>query len=392
MAETVTFAAIGNYDPPALRPALERVLTRHFEAVGGISGRSVMIKPNLLACRRPDDPACVNGVLLLETARLLRDAGAAKIAVIENPAVETAPAVLRALGVHDQLADLGVSMANCSDYRRVNMPEGATFRQLELAQEFRDFDLVLNLAKAKTHGMMTLTLAVKNLFGLVRGSERLAWHLAVGRDYRRFAELLLDIHLAVKPQLNLLDAVIGMEGNGPGSGDPVKIGFIAAANDALALDSAVAPLLGVPELLELQVAAERGLRPEITCTGDTEIEVVRLRLPDPPELEYEWGVWFPARLRNFLRRRLVSRPVLHREACIGCGRCVQMCPPKSLRLVNGKPVFALRDCIRCYCCQEHCPCGAIVPRRTLLMRVADRIERILRPLWSRCRVKKRDNH
>ena len=392
MAETVTFAAIGNYDPPALRPALEQVLTRHFEAVGGIPGRSVMIKPNLLACRRPDDPACVNGVLLLETARLLRDAGAAKIAVIENPAVETAPAVLRALGVHDQLADLGVSMANCSDYRRVNMPEGATFRQLELAQEFRDFDLVLNLAKAKTHGMMTLTLAVKNLFGLVRGSERLAWHLAVGRDYRRFAELLLDIHLAVKPQLNLLDAVIGMEGNGPGSGDPVKIGFIAAANDALALDSAVAPLLGVPELLELQVAAERGLRPEITCTGDTEIEVVRLRLPDPPELEYEWGVWFPARLRNFLRRRLVSRPVLRREACIGCGRCVQMCPPKSLRLVNGKPVFALRDCIRCYCCQEHCPCGAIVPRRTLLMRVADRIERILRPLWSRCRVKKRDNH
>ena len=392
MAETVTFAAIGNYDPPALRPALEQVLTRHFEAVGGIPGRSVMIKPNLLACRRPDDPACVNGVLLLETARLLRDAGAAKIAVIENPAVETAPAVLRALGVHDQLADLGVSMANCSDYRRVNMPEGATFRQLELAQEFRDFDLVLNLAKAKTHGMMTLTLAVKNLFGLVRGSERLAWHLAVGRDYRRFAELLLDIHLAVKPQLNLLDAVIGMEGNGPGSGDPVKIGFIAAANDALALDSAVAPLLGVPELLELQVAAERGLRPEITCAGDTEIEVVRLRLPDPPELEYEWGVWFPARLRNFLRRRLVSRPVLRREACIGCGRCVQMCPPKSLRLVNGKPVFALRDCIRCYCCQEHCPCGAIVPRRTLLMRVADRIERILRPLWSRCRVKKRDNH
>ena len=74
----------------------------------------------------------------------------------------------------------------------------------------------MDLAKAKTHAMMTLTLAVKNLFGLIDSADRISWHLAVGSDFSRFADLLLDLYLTVRPKISIIDGIIGMEGNGPG--------------------------------------------------------------------------------------------------------------------------------------------------------------------------------
>ena len=90
-----------------------------------------------------------------------------------------------------------------------------------------DADIIINLPKLKTHGLTTITCAVKNLFGLIPGLEKSQWHMkAPGRE--GFAELLLDLNEALmhglsepKPMLHLVDAVVGQEGNGPGpSGTP----------------------------------------------------------------------------------------------------------------------------------------------------------------------------
>ena len=102
---------------------------------------------------------------------------------------------------------MNVKVANFERFAKISPPENVRFKNIEAAQEYLEFDAVCDIAKAKTHGMMKLTLCVKNLFGLVKGSERMGWHLAVGRDFAMFADMLLDIYLTVRPQFNLLDAI-----------------------------------------------------------------------------------------------------------------------------------------------------------------------------------------
>ena len=375
----VYYAHAANYSEAELDAALNAALLPCIGKIGGVEGKKVMIKPNFLEWKGDDKPVCVAPELLLALCRMLKSLGAQMIAVIENPAVKSAPVIVENMGISNELAALGVTVANCADYQRCSMSESSSFHQMELAQEFRNFDLVIDFAKAKTHAMMTLTLAVKNLFGLVRGSERLGWHLAVGRDYERFADMLLDIYSIVKPQISIVDAVVAMEGNGPGSGTPVELNFIACSTDALALDASVASRMGVDDLLVVKQAQKRSLDTAFTDCGDIP-EKFAVKLPDPPRMGLEWGVYFPPKLREFLRRNMVARPELDPRCCIGCGVCVEMCPPKSLKLVNNKPVFKLNECIRCFCCQEHCPKGAITSRKTVLMKFADNFEKFIRKI------------
>ncbi len=380
----VAYSRCASYsDRNLLRDAIRQVLAVQIEDFpGGVSGKKIMLKPNLLAWRHEEDVACVHPAFLVESARAFLDAGASGVAVLENPAVQSAPSIIRSMGIASELASMNVAVANFERYEKAAPPENVRFRNLEIAREYQDFDAVCDIAKAKTHGMMTLTLCVKNLFGLVKGSERMGWHLAVGRDFSMFADMLLDICLTVRPRFNLLDAVVCMEGNGPGSGTPVKRGFIAGASDALALDASVAPLLGVEDLLLLRNAEKRGLLPPFVNTGDVP-ERNPLLLPDPPGMLTEWGVPLPPFLKGWLRNYVISRPLLDPSKCVGCGLCVKMCPPQSLRLKEGKPVFDLPNCIRCYCCQEHCPKGAIRPKKTVPMRCMEGIENGIRSLFGK---------
>ena len=348
----LAFASCADYTPQALRPALEHVLNPQIEAAGGVSGKSVMLKPNLLAWRRDNDPQAVHPRFIVETAKVFLDAGASRVAILENPAVQTTPQILRAMGIAD---------------------------------EFREYDFVADLAKAKTHGMMTLTFCVKNLFGLVNGGDRLAWHLAVGRDYDKFADMLLDLYLVVRPAFNLLDAVTCMEGNGPGAGTPADRHFVAGGTDALALDAVAARVLGVdPDTLHIiKRAKARGLfpAPETVDNPDPLPACEPLALPDRPVMDMaqlHLGVGIPKWMQGPLYKLMVVNPVLDPAKCVGCGICVKMCPPKSLKLSGGKPAFDLPHCIRCFCCQEHCPKGAITPRMTRTMQFVKAVDRLFR--------------
>ena len=381
----LAFAPCADYTPRNLRSALEHVLQPQIEAAGGVSGKSVMLKPNLLAWRRENDPQAVNPRFIVETAKVFLDAGASRVAILENPAVQTAPQILRAMGIADELKSLGVASANFRNYIKQPPLDAVFFRNLEIADEFREYDFVADLAKAKTHGMMTLTFCVKNLFGLVNGGDRLAWHLAVGRDYDKFADMLLDLYLVVRPAFNLLDAVTCMEGNGPGAGTPADRYFIAGGTDALALDAVAARVLGVdPDSLHIiKRAKSRGLfpAPETVDNPDPLPVCEPLALPDRPVMDMaqmHLGVGIPKWMQKPLYRLMVVNPVLDPAKCVGCGVCVKMCPPKSLKLSGGKPAFDLPHCIRCFCCQEHCPKGAITPRMTRTTRFVKAVDRLFR--------------
>ena len=383
MRTPVYYSTAQDYDGAAFKSALHKVLEGVFKEYGSLEGKKVLLKPNLLFSRRPDDPAAVHPAVIEAVCRELLDAGAKSVTLLENPGTQHVKAVIKIMALEEKLEQLGVVYDDFTDYRELKLPEECRFRQLKLAREFENFDLVVDLAKAKTHAMMTLTLAVKNLFGLIDSADRLSWHLAVGSDFRRFADLLLDLYLTVKPGISIIDGIVGMEGNGPGSGTPVASGFLAASTDALALDASVANLLGVPEseLVLLQQAARRKLPFAYENHGELP-EVSPYKRPDPPGLLNAWGVWLPPLFKKQLRNLAGSRPVLISSGCISCGRCVQVCPPQSLKLkkVKGRdlPVFDLDNCIRCYCCQEHCPRGTIEVRPQILNKLLSTFVKLFR--------------
>lgn len=171
-----------------------------------------------------------------------------------------------------------------------------------------------------------------------------------------------------------------MEGNGPGNGTETKRHFLAGSVSALALDRAVSPLLGCESLPILECARKRNLLPETVLCGDS-LKIAPLALPDEPSMELSklrLGVGIPSFAQKLMHEHLLARPVVEADKCAGCGVCVKMCPPKTLKLKDGKPCFDLPGCIRCFCCQEHCPQGAIYPRKTLLMKFFRRMESMLR--------------
>lgn len=374
----VYFALAADYRYDELSPALDKILAPLVEKLGGAAGKRFMLKPNLLSYRKKDDVACTHPRVIAMCAKWLFDHGAKQVALIENPGTQNAPSIIRAMGICDELVGLGATAANCSRYETIDLDPAAKCRRMELATEFRDFDAVVNVAKAKTHAMMEITLSVKNLFGLVRGSERLAWHLAAGKSYPRFADMLIDIALTVKPQINLVDAVECMEGNGPGSGDPTFRGFLAGAESPFALDAALAPMLGYPECPQLRQMRERGLCPEVELVGDIP-DCPPLRMPERKNA-LDMSRYIPGFLAKWLRKSLVSHPEVNAKRCIGCGLCARVCPPGTLKVSEKLPKFDLKTCIRCYCCQEHCPQGAITVHRTLLMKLSGRLERVMRRL------------
>ncbi|NIQ10345.1 MAG: DUF362 domain-containing protein, partial [Gammaproteobacteria bacterium] len=115
--------------------------------------------------------------------------------------------------------------------------EAGTFHHLEIAREALEADVIINLPKLKTHQMMGYTGAVKNMFGLVVGMRKVRLHLQAGTDKAFFALMLLELAERFIPALSIMDAVVGMEGNGPGNGDPVQLGALLASASPLALDT-----------------------------------------------------------------------------------------------------------------------------------------------------------
>jgi NAD-dependent dihydropyrimidine dehydrogenase PreA subunit len=194
--------------------------------------------------------------------------------------------------------------------------------------------------------------------------------------------MLLDLAACVGPRLSIMDAVIGMEGDGPNSGDPRHIGLLLASESMLALDVVASKIIGLPEesnpvLIE---AKRRGLLP--TRIEDVEligIDAADLRIPDfdlPTTLAAGRGLanlsGWQKMVAPLFRPALTVKPRIIKDKCIACGACRDICPQHVITIKsNGRRYAQIddRDCIRCYCCHETCPQDAIELHQGLLYRI-----------------------
>jgi uncharacterized protein (DUF362 family)/Pyruvate/2-oxoacid:ferredoxin oxidoreductase delta subunit len=358
---SVSLVRCPDYDREAVFTAVQRSV----DLLGGMRsfikpGERVLIKPNLLKARPPEAAVTTHPEVVRAVIRLVHGAGGEAM-VGDSPGMGDLRKVCERSGILDVLNEEGALLVELDD--AVPVRNKGTFQRFELARAAREADAIINLPKLKTHGMTTLTGAVKNLFGCVPGKRKVQWHFNTGVNHDLFMTMLVELCALLKPRLTIMDAVIGMEGNGPGSGDPRRIGALLAGHDPVAVDVVAAKLVGVrpEELPVVRAAAAAGFgetRPEhIAVLGERlpDVSIKHFRLPPREHLEWPLPEW----ARHSLKNALTVRPVIDHRACIRCGVCQGHCPQGAISVKGGRLAISYRDCIRCFCCQEFCPKGAI---------------------------------
>jgi uncharacterized protein (DUF362 family)/NAD-dependent dihydropyrimidine dehydrogenase PreA subunit len=233
---------------------------------------------------------------------------------------------------------------------------------VSISRAVLEADIVISLPKFKTHGLTIITGAIKNSYGILPGAQKARLHKAAG-SMERFHEMLVDVFRLRVPDLFLMDAVVGMEGNGPASPDLREIGLILASDNGVALDAVMAMMVGCEpgRLRFLQRAKQTGL-------GDYDLNTIEIigelkRLSDfkLPPLGGE-AILGNEAAQARLHSRTVLRPQADPELCTACGTCVDQCPVSALSLSDRLPRVDPETCIVCFCCQEICPEKAIILR------------------------------
>ena len=212
-------------------------------------------------------------------------------------------------------------------------------------------------------------------FGLIPGLEKPVFHFRFQDEYA-FGRMLVDLNECMKPRLQVVDAVMAMEGDGPQAGSPRKVGVILAGSDPAAVDTVLAQLIGMDplEIGTIRSAAARGLIDPATVrtVGDDPAD---LAVPDfKKPSTYTGGgagVWRRVVLAVTQRfgKTYAPRPGVVGEACIGCGKCERICPVHAVTVTEGRAAIDLSRCIRCYCCHEICTEHAIALSRGLAGRL-----------------------
>ncbi len=369
-----------NYDANIVSAAMKAVL----EPLGGLEwvheGMTIAIKANLVSGMHPDRAATTHPTLLCSLVEMLKSRGA-RVIVGDSPGGLFNHAyvnrIYAATGMK-VLENAGAELNQDFSQKQVHFDDAKILKDFTYTAWLDKADAVINFCKLKTHGMMGMSAAVKNLFGTIPGTMKPEYHYRFP-EIQDFSDMIVDLNRYFKPVLNIVDAVVGMEGNGPTAGTPRKIGLLAASANPYALDVLCAHLIGIEpvQVPTLQAAINRGLVPsdisQIEILGEYKEYVVNdYRLVTGQrslQFKKESNNIFGKATAAFLETVLSSKPRVKAEECVGCRECEKICPAKAITMVDKKPVIDRKKCIRCFCCQEFCPKGAMKVHRTWIAKL-----------------------
>jgi uncharacterized protein (DUF362 family)/Pyruvate/2-oxoacid:ferredoxin oxidoreductase delta subunit len=375
-----------NYDSLLIREKMVEAMNLIALEPGIFAGKRVVIKPNLLSASAPEKSVVTHPEFFRAALRMVREHGGNPV-LCESPGFQPLAKVMKKAG-YDRILEEEVCEVADPRATAVLFCDGpCRFKRFEISSAVFDADLILNLPKFKTHGLTYITGAVKNLFGLIYGLNKSQWHLKA-RSKEEFSEFLLDYYSALqkgfeKPKgfIHLMDAVMGMEGEGPGAaGTPRKIGAVLAGEDAVSVDAVATRVVGLPikEVLTVTLGEKRGLGTgaleRIELQGDG-LDALQIRdyIPSKASSGNPVGRW-PLNTKLF-KDLLVERPAPSKERCTLCYQCKAICPGGAISESKGEsgiPCYDYDKCIRCYCCMEICPEAAIRLKRGKLQWLADK--------------------
>ena len=337
-----------------------------FDHLGGLTryvrkGQTVLIKPNLLSAKDPSRAVTTHPSVVRAVVEEVQKLGAVPLLGDCPGGVDRG---VRRVWENTKLSEVAgqtgaklLAFESEGVYPRTTH-EGKTYY---IAKPVLDADLVISLAKLKTHTLTLMTGAVKNMFGSIPGFRKGEYHKEAPKP-KDFARVLVDIFTLTKPHLTLVDAIVCMDGDGPASGDPKYAGLLLGSSDAVALDMVAAKIMGFKdkEIDTTTIAQEKNLGPksfqQIEIRGE---DLNALLLPKFVLPSNRFYNMIPEFMVKIVAPLVWVRPNILDENCINCNICVENCPTHSILHGKKRPQFDYTNCINCMCCHELCPQKAV---------------------------------
>jgi uncharacterized protein (DUF362 family)/Pyruvate/2-oxoacid:ferredoxin oxidoreductase delta subunit len=372
MGKKVGIVRCASYDPQEVYGTLKKAFELSDKL--DVAGKTVLLKPNILSDSPPEKAITTHPVFLEAAIRLVRENGAGRVLVGDSPGLQMPGFSGKASGLGEATRKNGAEWIDFTKGKiEVSCPDGKVIKSFTLTQAAREADLIISLPKLKTHQLMQYTGAMKNIFGLVPSLAKSPFH-ARFPSREAFAAMIVDLNLAVKPAFAFMDAIIGMEGNGPAAGNPRQIGLVMASSNLLAMDIAATQIMGYPPK-ETPVNKE-ALNRKCWLSSIEEIEYPclspsGLQIPDFAKIPFKAS---PSQFLDFILPKPLKRwkdsfapgPEINHQICVRCGDCKRICGSQAISIVDDENtdkkksvVIDYRRCIRCFCCHEICTVKAI---------------------------------
>ncbi len=341
---------------------------RGIDLIGGIEKfinkeEKILLKPNLLAGNSPEKAVTTHPAVFEAIIKILREEEYRLVEYGDSPGIGSPSNVSEKCGLKVVAEKYGVPLADFNASQIVSNKNAKRCMQFEMANGALECEAIINIPKMKAHQLQRITGAVKNTMGCIQGFKKGMMHAKFTNAYT-FAEMLIDLNQILPVRLHIMDGILAMEGNGPRSGNPIKMNVILVSDDPVALDSVFCKLIDIDHELIPTITYGKeynlGTYDDIEIIGDSIDELINKEFDiQRVELKKEDNKMLP-----LLRKWLVRKPLLKKGKCIKCGICEESCPIEGKAVIlsdskKGLPKFNYKKCVRCYCCQEMCPKKAI---------------------------------
>ncbi|NMA50713.1 MAG: DUF362 domain-containing protein [Mollicutes bacterium] len=371
--ERVYIYKCGDYNLEA-KKAIDNVIDS-FLVLKNIKNKKVIIKANLVSAIKPEKSVTTHYLLIKYLTEYLTSRKC-KVIIGDSPGGLYNKSTLEHIYKETKMNETGAILNQNFETEKCVYKEAKVLKTFEYTSFLKEADIIINFCKLKTHGMMGMSASVKNMFGSIPGTLKPEYHYRFPNS-DDFANMLIDINEYFKPHINITDAVVGMEGNGPTMGTPRKIGLIMASENPYALDYISAQIIGLDyqtvETIVQSIKRKLFDKDNIILNDDINKYIIK----DFKLIKKARSMSFFKDKKGFHNKfiskageRLFSnKPYLVSRKCVGCSKCANVCPAQAIDMVNRKPIINKSKCIKCYCCQEFCPKGAIIIKTSVLLRM-----------------------
>ncbi|MHA1437388.1 MAG: DUF362 domain-containing protein [Promethearchaeota archaeon] len=372
MKNKVAIVKLDDYNSESISNALKELI-KILNLEGFFKNKSILIKPNLLA---PTKNAFTPPELVYELIKLIKN-DTKEIMIGDSTMTKKLTNItLKRCKINEGCEELGAKALNFFECNRIKVdifnPNYEVEKSIYLPQEVCEANLIINMPKLKTHNGFVYTGAIKNFFGLL--GNKMNMHMT-HKNKINFQKMLADIYFAVEETnktdfpkvLTIMDAVIAMEGKGPRSGKPRKIGVLIAGFNSAAVDIVGYTLMnGNPADLE----AINSLARRTNLTVDiNQLEIIGINnyrnfiIKDfkKPSVSIFRKSQTPSTgiLSKIVNKAMSISIKIKRKKCVLCEQCVKHCPAEAMFKKNDKIMIDHDKCIECFCCGESCPNDAI---------------------------------